>query len=201
MTGDPLALAYRLAEILDELGIPYAVGGAVASAIHGEPRATEDLDIVVVLDPAHVEPLIRKLGADYYVPTGHLRAAVDRHGSFNVIHLPSVRKIDIFVAGSDAFSRDEMARRMRMTIDAHPAAQLWVASPEDVILHKLRWYVKGGRVSDRQWRDVLGVLKVQGARLDREYLSTWAERLGFSDLLQEAFRASGLDVPKVNPAE
>ena len=121
-----------------------------------------------------------------------VRDAVARRGSFNVIHLASVRKIDFFVAGADPFTCEEMTRRVFITLDGDSPVQLWVASPEDIILQKLRWYANGGRVSDRQWRDVLGVLKVQGTRLDQSYLATWAERLDLADLLRDALRSSGL---------
>jgi hypothetical protein len=191
--SDPLSLAFRIARLLEELDIPYAVAGAVASTIHGEPRATEDLGLIAAVEPRLVDALISKLGSDYYVPTGHLRHAVTHGGSFNVIHLASVRKIDIFVAAADPFTRQELERRALLTIPEHEGRRLWIASPEDVLLHKLRWYADGGSVSDRQWRDVLGIVKVQGRRLDRAYLARWADILGVSPLLQRVWRETGVE--------
>lgn len=188
----PLELAAVLAAILDDLGIPYVVGGAVASTILGEPRATEDLDLVAAITPANVDAFLSRLEADFYVPTAQARDAVARQASFNVIHGASVRKIDIFVARDDALGREEMARRQLVTISTDPLVRLFIATAEDIILQKLLWFEKGHRVSDRQWRDVLGVLKVQQSLLDRAYLDRWAVQLRVSELLSRAYHEAGL---------
>lgn len=194
-TIGPVALAAIVATIFDELGLAWLVGGAVASTILGEPRATEDLDVVADLREEHVAPLVARFAPAFYVPDGLVLQAVRRRTSFNVIHHASVRKVDVFVLRDDPLSRAEMARRRRITVNEDPAVDLWLASPEDVILQKLLWYRNGEGVSDRQWRDVLGVLKVQGERLDLEYVARWAASLEMSGLWDRARRQSGL----VNP--
>jgi len=111
--------------------------------------------------------------------------AVARRGSFNVIHLATMFKIDLFVLGADGLSREELSRRRRYRV-GDEQTEVFVASPEDIVLQKLRWYRKGHEISDRQWRDVVEVLRTQGSLLDREYVDRWARELGVDDLLQEA---------------
>jgi hypothetical protein len=188
----PIQLASIVAAILDDLDIPYVVGGAVASTILGEPRSTEDLDVVADITLDRVPALIARLKPDFYVPDGLVEQAVRRRTSFNVIHQPSVRKVDIFVMKGDDLGCEEMARRRLLRISDEPVVDLWVATPEDTVLQKLLWYRKGGEVSDRQWRDVLGVLKVQGDRLDLAYLRRWVAALHLEDLWQRAERQAGL---------
>jgi hypothetical protein len=161
--------------------------------VHGEPRSTEDVDIVADIRPLHVEGLVSRLGESFYYPERQLREAVRGATSFSVIHLASVRKVDVFVVGSEPLRQNEIERRQPVAIGRHAAGPLFVASPEDVVLQKLLWYRKGDETSDRQWRDILGILKVQADRLDRTYLRAWAERTGTADLLSRAFRQTGLE--------
>ena len=172
-----------MAEIFENLDIPYLVGGSIASSIYGEPRATQDIDMVAELKSHHIQTLIASTKNAFYIEEEDVIHAVSRHSSFNVIHLETMIKVDIFVLGSEAIDREEMRRRRPQTI---ADTQLIVATPEDIVLQKLIWFRRGGEVSDRQWRDVSGVLKVQGDRLDWEYLKRWAESLNLSELLQRA---------------
>lgn len=177
--------------MLDDLGIPYLVGGSVASSLHGIPRATQDVDLVADLHESSVEDLVARLENSFYIDAEMIRDAIARRASFNVIHLESMLKVDVFVLRRDAFSRAEMERRSAIVVDEGGRA-LWFASPEDVLLHKLVWYRDGSEVSDRQWSDALGVLKVSGPGIDRAYLRHWAPRLGVGDLLMRLMADAGL---------
>jgi hypothetical protein len=176
---------------LDNLGIPYLVGGSVASSLLGEPRATLDLDLVVDIQPKQIASLIVAIGNEFYISVEAVTDAVERKASFNAVHLESIEKVDFFVLGSDAFSQSKLHRRQLYTLPG-TAQSIYIYSAEDIILQKLRWYRMGFSQSDRQWRDVLGVLKVQAERLDFEYLSQWGQTLGLQDLLDQSFRESGL---------
>ena len=192
MAIDPLAVAELLASILDRLQIAYAIGGAVASTLLGEPRATHDLDVVAAVGPATIEPLLAALeDSGFYVPRSAARNAVAAKRSFSVVHQDTSLKVDIFVAGRTPLDEEELQRRQPVSVSEDATRTLYVAAPEDLILQKLLWYRDGGNVSDRQWRDVLGVLKVQQHRLDRGLLRRWAARLGIDDLLERAFMEAG----------
>ena len=151
----PIQVTLRVATILDNLGVPYLVGGAIASSILGDSRATEDIDIVADLRAHHVAPLLSALQAEFYVGEQALHDAVLKRPSFNIIHLGTMRKVDIFVLSGLALDQEEMRRRLRVVVGTDPERTLYVATPEDLILQKLLWYRKGGGQSDRQWRDVL----------------------------------------------
>lgn len=183
--GEALRATLAVARVLDQLGVPYLVGGSLASSFHGIPRSTQDADLVADLRPEHVAPLVAVLSATFYVDEERTRQAVEGGGSFNVIQLATMFKVDVFVVGDDPPSRSEMERREKHPVG--PAGEeLYLASAEDTILHKLRWYEMGNRVSERQWNDLLGVLKVRRGALDREYLRENAERMGTEGLLEEA---------------
>jgi hypothetical protein len=185
-TTDPVALALRVAAIFEELGVPCVVGGSFASSVFGEPRSTEDVDFVADLHPPHVAPLIRAFGDEFYVDEAAIHRAIERRSSFNVIHLPSARKVDVFVPSRSTLAERQLQRRRLVTVSQSPTAQLYLLTPEDTILQKLVWFRHGGGVSDRQWRDVLGIMKVQGDRLDWDDLRTAAEEAGLREALEQA---------------
>jgi hypothetical protein len=187
---DPLRVALAVSGILDRLGIPYVITGSFASSVHGEPRSTDDVDVVADIRPAHVSPLTAALGTEWYVSGQAAREAIAAGTSFNAIHLPTGVKVDIFVVGNDAFDARRVATARLVRLD-EPAAAVRVDSAEHILLRKLDWFRRGGETSDRQWRDVLGIIRTQGTRLERAELATWADRLGVADLLARALREAG----------
>ncbi len=181
-----LAVVVQVIDILDGLSIPYHLGGSFASTIHGVPRQTGDVDIVVDLSPEAGRQLAASLAGDFYVDESVVADAVSQKTSFNAIHLTSGFKVDFFVAGDQQFDRVELQRSIREQIVVDPPRWAAVKSAEDIVLRKLQWFKEGGGVSDRQWKDLLGVLKAQEDRLDALYLDEWARRLGLSELLATA---------------
>jgi hypothetical protein len=183
--ANPWAVVAELAAVLEGLGLRYAVGGSLASSVAGEPRSTQDADISVDLGPEHVDALVEALADRFYVPVARLRQAAREHRSVNLIHLATAMKIDIFVAGGTPIDEDVLRRRIRISPDSL-SREVHVYTPEDVLLHKLRWYRAGGESSERQWRDVVGIVRVQGQALDRDYLGRGAQLMGVADLLERA---------------
>ena len=187
---DSLGVALEVIDAFESMEIPYHVGGSWASSIHGVPRQTLDIDLVADLSTTHLPQLVDRLEGQFYIEPDAVRDAIETHSSFNLIHLQSGFKVDVFTIGPSEFDRVEFERRQEQHILEDPPRLVFVKSPEDTVLRKLQWFRMGGGVSDRQWTDVVGVLKVQGERLDFEHLRNWAERLDISDLLETAILAA-----------
>ena len=188
---EPVAVASHIADALTRLGVSYVIGGSFASSVHGEPRSTNDVDVVADLRLSHVDAFVAMIDTDCYVSREAVVDAVRDGGAFNVIHKPSAVKVDIFVAGSDAFDHERLARRMPVAFSSdRDAVTLFVDTAEDTILRKLEWYRRGGESSERQWRDVVGIAYAQAPRLDYAYMRQWAARLGISDLTERLFAST-----------
>lgn len=190
---DLLAAITPIVDVFERLEIGHHIGGSVASSVHGVPRATLDVDLVADLKLQHVEPLVAALRPGYYLDEDTIRDAISKRSSFNVIHLDTMLKVDVFVLKGRPFDGQAFIRSRRDTLDDVEGSRLFfVASAEDVILNKLEWYRIGHQVSERQWNDVLGVLKVQARALDFIYLRHWAQELGIDDLLVRAIEEAGV---------
>lgn len=168
--------------------IQYHIGGSVASSAHGIPRTTIDVDLVADIKPHQVEPMVQSLQPIYYIDATMIQNAIRNQTSFNLIHLETIIKIDVFILKQDAFDQKVMSRAIEGTLSVGEADPFFVrfSSPEDIILHKLSWFRLGGEQSERQWKDILGVLKIQRDSLDFEYMHHWAEQIKVNDLLEQA---------------
>jgi hypothetical protein len=186
----------EVAQALDRLGLPYALGGSMASSIYGISRHTNDADVMVPPFPGREKELIDALGADYYASEPAIRQAILKRSSFNLINTRTGFKVDVFIPPDDPFERSGMARRRALEVEG--GQTIYLLSPEDVLLSKLRWYRLGDEVSEQQWKDVLGLVKTQRPRLDEAYLEHWAGHLRVTDLLDRVFAeatASGGGAP------
>jgi hypothetical protein len=163
---------------LDRLQIPYAIVGSYASGVWGEPRMTLDIDIVVLLEANHVDPLLEAFGDEFYLSRPAIVQAVAEAGQFNLIHPRSGNKIDFMVLSRTSTTPAEIARRVEVQL--LPDCQVYVAAPEDVIIAKLRYYRDGG--SDKHLRDIAGILKRSSELVDRGYVTEWASSNGVTEL-------------------
>lgn len=188
MSSDPIDVALQVAEALEACGLRYVVGGSLASSLSGEPRSTLDVDMVVALTEGDIDRLISGLGSEFYADGAALRRAARQRSTVNLIHQPTATKVDLFVAGGSPLDAQQISRRQRIQVRRSPDRYLYFYTPEDILLQKLRWFGLGHEASDRQWRDILGIVLVQGAALDRVYLQRGAEALGVADLLDRALR-------------
>lgn len=188
-----IEVTLRVTTVFEQLGVPYLVGGSLASSLHGKPRATQDVDLVADLQQRHVPGLVAALRGDFYLDEPAIRDAVNRRATFNVIHLGTLFKVDVFVAGDDPPTRRELERRQRYRLVGDPPGELDVATPEDIVVQKLHWYRLGDHVSERQWSDAMSVLAVRGKGLDVRYMRELADEMNVGDLLARALRQAGMD--------
>lgn len=180
----PLDQLVAVGRVLDSLGVPWVLGGSLASSIVGEPRATMDIDVAVALELGHIDQLVAAFEMEYYVSSELAREAVVRHSSFNLIHFKSGMKVDLFPLSDDPLDVRQLAGRQ--SVEIAPGVAVWVGAASDQVLRKLRWFMLGGEASERQWRDVLSILRVQGDRIDHRLLLLDAGPLGLGDLVTRA---------------
>ena len=188
---DLLAAVGPVLDLLQEIGVRHYVGGSIASSAHGVARASIDADVVAELRPEHGAKLVARLSPAYYISEERVRDAIGRRASFNAIHLETMLKVDVFVSKNRPFDLRALGRARDRPVGPPGSRTLPIASAEDTVLAKLEWYRRGGEVSERQWGDVLGVLRAAEKALDRPYLTAGAAELGVSDLLERAWREAG----------
>jgi len=192
MPNDVIAVTVRVTNVLEALGVPYFIGGSLASTLYGMVRTTQDSDIIADLHAEHIPFLMDELQNEFYMDDEMIADAIAQRSSFNIIHRESMFKVDIFIPRARTFVNMQFSRARKETLSSDPLMVAKVASPEDTLLAKLEWYRMGGEVSERQWRDVLGVLKVQSEALDADYLHRMAREIQVEDLLDRALNLHGL---------
>ncbi len=179
-------------EALERLNVVYFEVGSVASTTMSVARMTQDIDVVVDLRPEHVNDLVTRLNVDYHVDDRMLERAVRQHGIFNIIHRTTFFKIDVFPLKQRPYDQTVAARREFVPLGNPPFMDAFMAQPEDIALAKMVWFRATGGTSDKQWNDILSVLKMQCFNLDLDYLQHWAKEIGVADLLRRALDESGI---------
>ena len=186
MLPEPIAVTVLVTQVFEKLNIQYMIGGSFASTIYGMVRTTQDVDIIAEMQLQHAQPFITALEGGFYIDEEMIADSIQHKSSFNIIHRTTMFKVDVFIPSKSPFQQSQLTRAKKQIILIEPEVSANFASPEDTIIAKLEWFRKGGEVSERQWRDVLGILKVRAGTLDLEYLRKWAGDLNVIDLLQKA---------------
>ena len=192
MLTDIFRLLLHLDSLLEPLGIRYVVGGSLASSVHGEVRATNDIDVLIDLRDDRVAAFVAALKPTFDVWEDTVRRAVAEHRSFSALHVEWHVQVDFFPAGRSPLDGPELDRRQSVQLPDAPEARVPVATAEDIILRKLEWYTQSGSVLERQLRDVVGVMKVQGPELDLAYLHGWSRQLGVEGVFEQCLKDAGL---------
>ncbi len=190
MLPEPIAVTIKVTETLEKLGIPYLISGSLASTLYGMVRTTQDADIVADMRLEHVQPFIISLENEFFMDEEMITESIGRKSSFNIIHRETMFKVDVFIPSPRPYHQAQLARAQRQTFVAGREVSAKFSSAEDTILSKLEWYRLGGEASERQWRDVLGVLKTRAEALDLDYLRLWSKELQVSDLLERVLKES-----------
>jgi len=173
-------LLRKVAVTLDMLGVPYAVVGSTASTLYGDPRFTNDIDVVLDLQARGIESFCKEFPApEYYLSRAAVESAVRRRFQFNIIHPSSGFKVDCILAGSDAFDQEQLQRAVQVP-QKEGAYAVRFASAEDVIIKKMEYFRLGQ--SEKHLRDISGILKTQGEQIDHAYIQMWAERKGLTEI-------------------
>lgn len=190
MLPEPIAVTLKVTGALEKLGIRYFIGGSLASTLHGMLRTTQDSDVIAEMHSEAIQPFISALQNEFFVDEHMIAEAIQTNSSFNVIHRESMFKVDVFIPRPRPFLRSQFSRTQLQTFPGDPAVNARFESAEDTILSKLEWYRQGGEVSERQWRDVLGILRTRAGVLDLDYLRSWGKELKVSDLLEQLLEES-----------
>jgi hypothetical protein len=188
--NEPVEVTLKVTGTFEKLGVPYLIGGSLASTLHGMVRTTQDSDVIAEMRPEHLGPFVLALQDEFYIDEEMVAESIQHNSSFNIIHRETMFKVDVFIPRPRPFLQAQLARAQRQTFSFETEISAKFASPEDTVLSKLEWYRMGGEVSDRQWRDILGVVKTRAGELDLAYLRKWAAELHVSDLLEHALKES-----------
>ena len=175
----PYELLKKIVEALENLRIPYLVTGSVAAMAYGEPRLTNDIDIVADINEKNIPGLIDSFPPDeFYLSADMIRQAIIHRGQFNIIHPVSGLKVDIFVKRDTPFEHSRFRRIRR--IQPAESYQANFAAPEDIIIKKMEFYQKGS--SEKHLRDITGILKISGPEIDYAYITEWSKNLGLTEI-------------------
>lgn len=188
MQNEPVEVTLKVTSVFEKLSVPYLIGGSLASTLYGMVRTTQDSDIVAEMQIEHLQQFVSALQDEFYLDDEMIAESIQRNSSFNIIHRETMFKVDVFIPRPRPFLQSQLARAQVQTFNFETKISAKFASPEDTILSKLEWYRMGGEVSDRQWRDILGVLKTRQGELDLDYLRKWAGELKVTDLLERALK-------------
>ena len=190
MQNEPIEVTLQVTTVLEELGVPYVIGGSLASTLHGMIRTTQDSDIITGMRPEHISSFVSSLQNEFFIDEEMIADAIQHNSSFNIIHRATMFKVDIFIPRPRPFQKSQISRAQRHSFALENETSANFASAEDTILAKLEWYRMGGETSERHWRDILGILKTRADELDIEYLKKWAMDLGVTDLLERVLKES-----------
>lgn len=186
MQNEPIEVTLRVTTVLEQLGIPYLIGGSLASTLHGMIRTTQDSDIITEMRPEHIQHFVSSLQNEFFIDEEMIADAIQRNSSFNILHRDTMFKVDVFIPSPRPFQQSQLARAQRQAFELDREMSAKFASAEDTILSKLEWYRLGGETSERQWRDIMGILRTREGELDFEYMRNWAKDLNIADLLERA---------------
>lgn len=182
------ATAFELLRVaLEQAGVRYAIGGSWASTAFGEPRFTNDVDILAEFTKDKLEQFFQYLPNSFYADAEEAQKANRRGKPFNVIYMPMAFKFDFFPADGFTLGTQELDRAIFLPDTGLSKSPAPFVTPEDILLAKLHWFRLGGEISEVQWRDIKGILRGRGHALDRSYLKQSAARAGVGDLLDKAF--------------
>ena len=184
--NEPVLVTLLVINVFEKLGVPYFIGGSFASTIYGRVRTTQDVDIIASVEPGHVDAFVRALDSAFYVDKVMISDGISGRTSFNLVHLDTMFKVDIFLPKNRPFDQQQFTRRVKRVIDKDSGREIYFASPEDTILAKLEWYRLGGEESEIQWRDIKAILQQRSDQLDLKYLRDSAKGLEISDLLERS---------------
>jgi hypothetical protein len=190
-----LTAIQNVIKTFEKLLIPYFIGGSVASSIYGTARSTLDIDLIAEIKSNQVLFLKKELANEYYIDEDMIFDAILRKSSFNLIHLKTMVKVDVFIHKNEPYDKEIFKRKRKDTLDgSEKSLECFFSSPEDIIINKLKWYKDGGEISERQWLDILGVIKVQAKSLDKIYLERWTKQFYLFELLKRAFNEAEIDL-------